>query len=116
VTPVERGRIEVEDVPFVAVEHAATGAGQGPHLRLRTNHDDRVTVGPDHPLRLRHTASGAADQALVPYVEVRNGLEARLARSVYYQLVELGAERQDGGRTRFGVWSGGRFFALDDAG
>jgi hypothetical protein len=115
VTPVERGRIEVEDVPFVAVELAATGARRDQSVRLRSNLDEWVTVGPEHPLRLRRTASGAGDQALVPYVEVRPGLEARLARTVYYQLVELGEERREGGRTRFGVWSGGRFFALDEA-
>jgi hypothetical protein len=48
-------------------------------------------------------------------VEVRAGLEARLARAVYYELVELGEERLDGDRQRFGVWSDGVFFTLDDA-
>jgi len=116
VTPVERGRIEVEDVPFVAVELAASGAGQEQLVRLRSNLDAWVTVGPEHPLRLRATASGDGDDALVPYVEIRDGLEARLARPVYYQLVELGTEEREGGRSRFGVWSAGRFFALDEAG
>ena len=116
VTPVERGRIEVEDAPFVAVEIAASGAGHEQRIRLRSNLDEWVTVGPEHPLRLRRTASDAGDDALVPYVEIRGGLEARLARPVYYQLVDLGVEQHDGGRTRFGVWSAGRFFALDEAG
>ena len=112
VTPVERGRIEVEDVPFVAVELLATGTGSGQRLRLRSNLDEWVTIGPEHPLRLRRSAA-TGDEALVPYVEFRPGLEARLARPVYYQLVDLGEERREGGRTRFGVWSEGRFFALD---
>jgi len=111
-TPVERGRIEVEDVPFVAVELVATGAGSGQRLRLRSNLDEWVTVGPQHPLRLRRSAA-SGDGALVPYVEFRPGLEARLARPVYYQLVDLGEERREGDLTRFGVWSEGRFFALD---
>src|SRR5687768_14730187 len=34
VTPVERGRIAVEDVPFVAVELAASGRGERQQLRL----------------------------------------------------------------------------------
>jgi uncharacterized protein len=113
VTPVERGRIEVEDVPFVAVELVATGTGSGQRLRLRSNLDEWVTVGPEYPLRPRRTAAGSGDEALVPYVEFRPGLEARLARPVYYQLVDLGEERREAGRTRFGVWSEGRFFALD---
>ena len=115
VTPVERGRIEVEDVPFVAVELVATGTGSGQRLRLRSNLDEWVTVGPEHPLRARRTAE-TGDEALVPYVEFRPGLEGRLARPVYYQLVDLGEERREAGRTRFGVWSEGRFFALDEAG
>jgi hypothetical protein len=116
VTPVERGRIAVEDVPFVAVELAASGSGQAQKLRLRSNLDEWVTVGPDHPLRVRPSDRAGEDQTLIPYVEMRPGLEARLERAVYYQLVQLGLERAERGRTRFGVWSGGRFFALDEAG
>ena len=118
VTPVERGRIEVEDVAFVAVELAVEGAGAGARqrLRLRSNLDEWVTVGADRPLRVRRSVAPAGEAALVPYVEVRAGLEARLARPVYYELVELGEERSLDGRTRFGVWSGGVFFPLDEAG
>ncbi len=116
VTPVERGRIEVEDVPFVIVELAADGEGAGQRIRLRSNLDEWVTVGAEHPLRLQRSATAAGDVALVPYVDLGAGLEARLARPVYYQLVDLGEERRLGGLTRFGVWSDGHFFALDEAG
>jgi hypothetical protein len=47
-----------------------------------------------------------------PYVLVRDGLEALLARPVFYQLVELAEERRVAGKVVFGVWSGGEFFAL----
>ena len=115
VTPVERGRIEVDDAPFVAVDLAAEGAGPDQVVRLRTNLDEWLTLGPDHPLRLRRAADQPAEAGPVPYVEVRGGLEARLARPVYYELVELAEERRDGERQRFGVWSDGAFFALDGA-
>lgn len=115
VTPVERGRVEVDDAPFVAVELAAEGAGSDQMVRLRTNVDAWLTLGPEHPLRLRRPADQAAEAGPVPYVEVRAGLEARLARPVYYELVELGQERREDGRQRFGVWSDGVFFALGDA-
>jgi uncharacterized protein len=108
VTPVERGRIAVEDAPFVAVELRAEGAGPAQRLDLRTNLDRWVEVGPDHPLDVRDAAGGAA-----PYVALERGLEARLNRSVYYELVELGVPEQ-GGR-RFGVWSRDRFFPLGEA-
>ncbi|MEM7042459.1 MAG: DUF1285 domain-containing protein [Pseudomonadota bacterium] len=112
VTPVERGRIEVEDAPFVVVELSAEGAGQDQTLRARTNLDEWVTVGPDHPLRLRLPRSGPASDPL-PYVDVRPNLEGRLLRSVYYQLVELGDSHQLDGILRYGVWSAGRFFPLE---
>src|SRR5919106_446384 len=113
VTPVERGRIEVDDVPFVAVELAREGAGVRQKVRLRTNLDEWLTVGEQHRLKVRCRSGQPADAGPVPYVEVRAGLEARLARPVYYELVELGVERQEHGQKRFGVWSDGRFFALD---
>jgi hypothetical protein len=113
VTPVERGRIEVADVPFVAVELAVEETGRQRKLRVRTNLDEWLTLGPCHPLQLRALPGQAADAGPVPYVEVRGGLEARLARPVYYELVELGEERQVHGRQRFGVWSDGCFLTLD---
>lgn len=116
VTPVERGRIEVDDAPFVAVELKPEGEGRSQCLHLRTNLDAWVTIGEDHPLRLR-TPPWADRQAQdpVPYVDVRAGLEGRLLRPVYYEVVDLGGEEELAGQRRFGVWSAGRFFALDEA-
>lgn len=104
VTPGERGVVDVADVPFVAV--ALTVAGEGPErtVRLGTNLDEWVTVGPAHPLRLGPQPDGS----IAPYVAVRDGLEARLARPVFYELVEHGEETPAG----FGIWSQGAFFVL----
>ena len=106
VTPAERGRILVEDVPFVAVEVERVGTGRDQILTFRTNLDDKVVAGESHPLRV------AADGA--PYILVRGALEARLARAVFYELVELGREETIGGTSLFGVWSDGKFFPLGD--
>ena len=113
VTPVERGRIEVEDAPFVIVELEVEGSGRGQTLRARTNLEEWVTVGPDHPLSLRLPKSGPTSSDPLPYVEVRANLEGRLLRSVYYQLVELGDSEAVEGVPRYGVWSAGRFFPLE---
>jgi len=113
VTPVERGRIVVDDVPFTAVELDASGSGPGQRLEFRTNLDDRVVAGPGHPIRVTHDADTAEPS---PYIEIRNGLEARILRSVYYQLVELGQERRIDGEDVFGVWSDGQFFSLGKLG
>ena len=59
VTPVERVGIEVEDAPFQAVEMAVEGDGPRRQIAFRTNVDDLVKVGPDHPLRfVRDPARG----------------------------------------------------------
>lgn len=109
ITPVERGRILVEDAPFTAVEVTAEGDGKERILHFRTNLDDEVEAGPDHPIRVDHDlASGEPS----PYVNVRGGLEARILRPVYYHLVELGDEVELDGETMFGVWSRGQFFPL----
>ena len=111
VTPAERGRIEVEDVPFLAVEVTVEGEGRDRQLIFRTNLDEFVTAGPDNPLRVETAASGEP----APYILVRDGLEARLARPVFYELVELGTEEPIGETTQFGVWSRGVFFRLGEA-
>jgi len=112
VTPAERGRIEVEDVPFRAVELTVAGEGRDQQLIFGTNVDDIVTAGPEHPLRVETAASGEP----APYILVRGELEARLVRSVFYDLVDLGAEEEIAGASQFGVWSNGAFFSLGDPG
>ncbi len=112
VTPAERGRIDVEDVPFLAVELSVAGRGPEQELTLRTNLDEIVTAGPDHPLRVETAADGAP----APFLLVRDGLEARLTRPVFYELVELGIEEEIAGTRQYGVWSKGVFFRLGEPG
>lgn len=112
VTPVERGRIVVEDAPFVAVALNAEGAGKTQTLSFTTNLDEIVPAGPDHPLRVETAPDGEPS----PYILVRPGLEALLARPVFYELVDLAAEAEIDGERQFGVWSGGMFFCLGDPG
>ena len=113
VTPVERGRITVEDAPFIAVELTVTGEGRDQVLTFRTNLDDSVSAGEDHPLRVW---TDEVTQAPNPYILVKPGLEARLTRAVFYQLVESGREERLGQATVFGVWSQGKFFPLGELG
>jgi hypothetical protein len=108
-TPAEKGRIEVEDAPFVAVEVAKEGEGETQILKFRTNLDEWAEAGPARPIRVEIDPE---NQEPAPYVLVRDGLEARIARNVYYHLVDMGEERRCDGRTEFGVWSHGQFFVL----
>ncbi|MFC3441313.1 DUF1285 domain-containing protein [Sphingobium rhizovicinum] len=107
VTPVEKLDIEVEDAPFVAVELKTEGDGRMRTLIFRLNSGDLVTASADHGLTLRETPDGPH-----PYLHVRGGMEALIARSVYYELMNLALE-EDG--ERIGLWSEGAFFPLDGA-
>lgn len=109
VTPVERGRIEVEDAPFIITSVDIEGGGETQQLRFRTNVDDEVLLGAEHLLVMRPIA-GDDEGDLRPYVTVRDGLEALVARPVFYELAGIAMAGPDG---RLGVWSGGRFFALE---
>jgi uncharacterized protein len=102
----EMGRIEVEDVPFLAVELFVGRSGRDMMVSFRTNMDEIVTVDADHPLRL------GEDSNPIPYVRVRDGIEARLTRSVYYDLVAAGIEEKVNGEDVYGLWSSGIFFPL----
>ena len=113
-TPVERGRVTVEDAPFLAVALEALNPGTPLQvLSFRTNLDQTVTLDAGHPLRV---TPDKVTGGPIPYILVRNRLEARLARPVVYELVELGREERVGDTTLFGVWSKGKFFPLGSLG
>ena len=62
-----------------------------------------------HPIRVvEDEVSGEPS----PYLMVRDGLEARLTRPVFYQIVDLAIEHYDTSEGRVGVWSCGTFFSL----
>lgn len=129
-TPVERGRIEVDDAPFVAVElnwghccgldgcdHEGVTDGRASNrtrqvLTFRTNLDQMVTADMAHPIRVEVDPLTREPR---PYVTVRPGLEARIARPVFYELVALAQPETVDGREVLGVWSEGVFFVIDDA-
>jgi hypothetical protein len=104
VTPVEKLDIEVEDAPFVAVELKAEGQGETASLAFRLNTGDLVVAGPGHPLRFVAGADGPH-----PYLQVRGGLDALVARPVYYELAEIALAGGDPA----GLWSGGTFFPME---
>ena len=105
VTPVEKLDIAVEDAPFVAVEMKTEGQDREARLAFRLNTGDLVTAGAQHPLRFEEREDGPR-----PYLHVRGGLEALVARPVYYELAAIALA---GGDVPPGVWSDGSFFALE---
>ena len=107
--PCDNLRVEVEDAPFIAVQ--LTGDPEGPdrNLCLRTNLDEEVTIGRENPLRFERDADNGG---LIPYVLLRDGLEARCSRSVAFELAALATEEVYGGVQHLGLWSAGVFFPI----
>jgi hypothetical protein len=118
VTPVEKCGIAVEDAPFLAVEmriEPAQVSEQRTHghaLHFRTNVDDWIACGADHPLRFDPEPGTGG---LKPYLHVRRDLWAKVTRALFYDLVELGEERVVNGERWFGVASQDAFFAMAPA-
>jgi len=112
VTPVEKCGIKVEDAPFLAVELQVAHSDAGQVLRFRTNVDEWIACGAGHQLRFdQEPATGG----LKPYLHVRRGLWAKVTRSLFFDLVALGEEREVAGEAMFGVSSMGEFFAMAPA-
>ncbi len=109
VTPVEKCGIEVEDVPFLAVEMETEGTGKEQVLTFRTNVEDHVVIDDAHPIRFEIEQG---TDGLRPYIHVRGQLEARVARAVFYELVGLGEDEDVDGVSHFGVWSSGIFYPM----
>jgi uncharacterized protein len=112
VTPVEKCGIVVEDAPFMAVEMKTEDTQRGRVLHFRTNVDDWVACGPEHALRFEPEPGTGG---LKPYLHVRRDLWAKVTRALFYDLVELGEEREMTEGHMFGVVSGGEFFAMAPA-
>lgn len=98
VTPVEKLKITVEDAPFIAVRVDR----EGEVLRFTTNVGDEVEAGPDNPIRVEMDEETGEPR---PYLHVRRGLEALIARPVFYELVEMAAEHDGAMAVRSnGAW------------
>lgn len=107
VTPAEKLSIEVEDAPFVAVEVRSEGEGRSRCLAFRLNTGDLVVAGPAHRLRFAER-----DGEPAPYLAVRGGMEALIARAPYYEMAEMAIAEAT---QPLGLWSDGAFFEMDTA-
>jgi hypothetical protein len=112
VTPVEKCGITVDDAPFLAVELEIEDGKAGRVLHFRTNVDDWVSCGPQHALRFEPEAGTGG---LKPYLHVRRDLWAKVTRALFFDLVEIGEERDVDGQAMFGVTSMGAFFPMAPA-
>jgi hypothetical protein len=85
-----------------------TSEGEDKKRRIAFELDsgDAVILGPQHPLTVMEGEHGPS-----PRIAVRHGLEALVARPVYYELAAIALAE---GHDPPGIWSGGMFFALSE--
>lgn len=107
VTPVEKLTIDVDSAPFRAIAMESEGGGEQRRIAFSLDTGDALLLGPDNPLRIAEGDHGPS-----PRVLVRHGMEAELARPVYYELADLALAE---GAEPPGIWSEGAFFRLDGA-
>ncbi|MGK0250338.1 MAG: hypothetical protein ACI910_003107 [Oleispira sp.] len=92
VTPSEKLKITVKDVPFsIVLMKSETIDGQQ-KLTFITSLGDEVVASDNNKIEFRTNAAGDN----IPYIEVRNRLWGKLNQSTYYELVSLAEERPDG--------------------
>ncbi len=109
VTPVEKVRIQVDDVPFVAVSAEVRDGTNGPEYLFTTNVGDEVVLSNEHDLRMMKNLE---TDEFMPYIRVRDRLDALVNRNVFYQLVEEAIETPVAGGIELNIRSQGQYYSL----
>ena len=131
-TPVQKLRIQVEDVPLLINDVGIVNEDDNSWLEFTTTTGDVVRLDDEHPIRLNsYVADGNSDANSVdsvnrheenkrsqtdaqirPYMEVRNGLTALIGRNAFYHLTDIGELTERDGETILTLQSGGKSYQL----
>ena len=106
-TPYERGRIAVDDAPFIIVGLRVERSGQDQQLVFETNTGEDVILCDEYPLYFI-----SCEGETIPYIAMRNNLSARISRSVFYQLVDEAEAVEIDGKSEWHIRSNGYSFSL----
>lgn len=87
VTPAEKLAIKVSDVPFMVHQMEYV---EGAWVAV-TNTHEQIIIGQDNPVELREYQG-----QMVPYINVRYDLWARVNRSIFYQWVDVALNQHSG--------------------
>jgi len=110
VTPHEKVVVKVEGAPFVGVRVDRHESGGHQVILVTTNVGDVVAVDEAHPLRVETDRQTGEPST---YVRVRGGLDARLGRPAWYELISWAAA--DVGKSTMSVMSSGIAFPVGEA-
>ena len=109
VTPVEKVKIQVDDVPFTVVDIEYGKVNNIQEISFLTNTGTTFSLGPKNPLRIcfdRKTEEPS------PYVLVRKNLEGLIDRKTFYRLIEKSEFHLFRGISWLGIWSQSNFFPI----
>lgn len=104
VTPHEKLLVDVEVTPFRAIAMTQEGKGEKRRIAFELDSGDVVILGAKNPLIVIDKNKGPSPRLLI-----RHGLEALVARPLYYELAEAALAE---GHDPPGIWSDGCFFVL----
>ncbi len=115
-TPVQKLRIQVEDVPLLINDVGIVTEDGVSWLEFTTTTGDVVRLDNEHPIELRSykptTEDSAAEEQVRPYMLVRNGLTALIGRNTFYHLTEIGQLTEQNDKVILTLESGGQSYQL----
>lgn len=116
-TPVQKIRIQVEDVPLLINDVGIVKENYMSWLEFVTTTGDVVRLDDEHPISLQayqpDNAADRIDESQVrPYMPVRNGLNALIGRNSFYHLTEIGELTEHDGKTMLTLQSGGKSYSM----
>tara|TARA_Y100000590_G_scaffold154298_1_gene177335 strand:- start:18761 stop:19225 length:465 start_codon:yes stop_codon:yes gene_type:complete len=78
-TPAEKGKIEVEDAPFIITDFNVKVVNKKQEIMFKTNVDEEIILSKKNPIFYKKNT--------IPYIVIKKNINAKLERSVYYQLI-----------------------------
>ena len=81
-TPAEKGKIEVEDTPFVIINFGIKGLNKNQEIIFKTNIGEEIILSKKNPLFYKKSKKN-----FIPYINIRKNINAKILRTVYYQLI-----------------------------
>ncbi|MFT4650177.1 MAG: hypothetical protein ACI8XX_002604 [Polaribacter sp.] len=109
VTPGEKLAIRVDDAPFVATTMELMDNTEHQALVFTTTLGESIIADEQHPIRVEIDPVTRLPR---PYIHFRNGLDALISRSAFFDLANTAQEVQHNGDTHLIVHSMGAEFSL----
>ena len=89
VTPIEKVPVTVDLAPYMIVDYEVDSDHK--NIILKTNLDLSIPLDKDHKLEIKNIGDEQ-----IPFVHVRNNIEGFVSRSVYYSLIEIALNQDNG--------------------